>query len=422
MKLLTKTTLYFITVSLFVFFIGGIGIYQLIKKLENNKVNQELIGQMYKLSHDLSHTKSDLQKTAIISSGLISIKHVHNVLQPSVQFKDTLMFDLVQNTYVSYRGLTFYADNNNLLYKIDIYKSLTESNYLIEQIAMMVTVMVLIFLLAVYFLYRYFFRQIWSDFFITIDKINQFNISSPEKLYFPESMIIEFDQLNKGLKLMTERIINDFKGLKEFTGNLSHEIQTPLAIINSKTELLLQNEDSSEYQILLSGEIHSETTRLSKLIKALTLLTKIDNKQFIHNENINLKDLIIFHIKGFEDIIKIKELKISTEFLSEHEINMDTELANILIINLIKNAIRHNINQGEIVIKLSKESLMIKNSGKPLNMNPEKLFDRFSKADFKSESLGIGLSIVKKICNSYDFDIQYLYKDGFHELILDFKP
>ncbi|RLD64695.1 MAG: hypothetical protein DRI95_10345 [Bacteroidetes bacterium] len=420
MKLLTKTTLYFITVSLFVFFIGGIGIYQLIKKLENDKVNQELIGQMYKLSHDLSRTKSDLQKIAIISSGLISITHVHTVIQPFVQFKDTLMFDKVQNQYVSYRGLTFYADNNKLLYKIDIYKSLTESNYLIEQIAMMVTIMVLFFLLTVYFLYRYFFRQIWSDFFITIDKINRFDISSPEKLDFPESMIIEFHQLNKGLKLMTERIINDFQGLKEFVGNLSHEIQTPLAIIKSKTELLLQKEDLSEHKLQLTGEIHSETLRLSKLIKALTLLTKIDNKQFIHEENINLKDLIIFHIKGFEDIIEIKEIKIRTEILSEPVIKMDTELANILIVNLIKNAIGHNIKKGEIDIELSKESLIIKNSGQALNISPEKLFNRFSKANLKSESLGIGLSIVKKICDSYDIDIKYFYDDGFHELILIF--
>lgn len=420
MKLLTKTTLYFITVSLFVFFIGGIGIYQLIKKLENNKVNQELIGQMYKLSHDLSRTKRDLQKTLIISSGLISVEHVHTILQPAVQFKDTLMFDRVQNSYVSYRGLTFYADNKNLLYKIDIYKSLTESNYLIEQIAMMVTIMVLIFLLAVYFLYHYFFQQIWSDFFITINKINRFDISSPKKLDFPDSMIIEFDQLNKGLNLMTERIINDFKGLKEFTGNLSHEIQTPLAIINSKTELLLQKEGLSEYQLQLASEIHSETLRLSKLIKALTLLTKIGNHQFTNTEKIDFNKLIIFHIKGFEDIIELKEIKISTEIISEPEINMDTELANILIVNLIKNAIRHNINKGVIDIKLSKESLSIKNSGLLLEKKPLDLFDRFSKANPKSESLGIGLSIVKTICNSYDFDIKYLYEEGFHELLVKF--
>jgi len=420
MKLLTKTTLYFITVSLFVFFIGGIGVYQLIKKLENNKVNHELIGQMSKLSKDLSTTKRDLQKTIIISSGLISITHVQTILQPPVQFKDTLMFDQIQNRYVPYRSLTFFADNNNQLYKINIYKSLTESNYLIEQIAMMVTIMVIFFLMAVYFLYRYFFRQIWSDFFITIDKISSFDISSPEKLDFPDSMIIEFHQLNKGLKLMTERIINDFQGLKEFTDNLSHEIQTPLAIIQSKTELLLQKEDLPEHQLQLSSEIHSETLRLSKLIKALTLLTKIDNRQFTNKERIDFKNLITVHIKGFEDIIEIKEINVSTEITSEPEIEMDTELANILIVNLIKNAIRHNINKGTIEIKLSKESLNIKNSGQTIKINPLQLFNRFSKANPKSESLGIGLSIVKKICTSYNFNIRYLYEDEFHEIILDF--
>ncbi len=420
MKLLTKTTLYFITVSLFVFFIGGIGVYQLIKKLENDKVNHELIGQMYKLSHDLSYSKNDLQKTTIIPSGLIAITHVHTVQKPPIQFKDTLMFDQVQNIYVSYRGLSFYLENNKYVYKIDIYKSLTESNYLIEKIAMMVTIMVLVFLLAVYFLYQYFFRQIWADFFNTISRIQNFDISSPEKLDFPESMIIEFNQLNAGLRLMTERIINDFKGLKEFTGNLSHEIQTPLAVINSKTELLLQKENLTEQQLQLTGEIHSETTRLSKLIKALSLLTKINNKQFTNKELIDLKNIITSHLRGVEDIIELKELKISTDFVSVPQIKMDAELANILIINLIKNAIRHNIQKGKIDIGLTEKSLSIKNSGLPLKINPKQLFNRFSKANPESESLGIGLSIIKKICDFYDFKISYIYKEPIHELILEF--
>ena len=420
MKLLTKTTLYFITVTLFVFFIGGIAIYQLVKSLENNKVNQELTSQMQKLTRDLQNSKIDLQNTVIISSGLISITHVHQITEPPVLLTDTLLFDQAKNSYIPYRALSFFAENNKFLYKISIYKSLIESNFLIEKIAMMVTIIVMIFLLAVYFLYRYFFRQIWSDFFSTIDKINRFDVGSPEKLDFPESMIIEFNQLNSNLKLMTERIINDFQGLKDFTGNLSHEIQTPLAVIKSKSELLLQQENQTEQQLQLTSEIHSETIRLSKLIKALTLLTKIGNKQFTNKEKISLKKLITTQLVAFEDIIEIKGIKIQTSFVSEPEIKMNEELAKILIINLIKNAIRHNINNGKINIELTQNKLIIKNSGKELAIEPQQLFNRFSKANKQTESLGIGLSIVQKICDFYSFKITYAYQAGIHKLALEF--
>ena len=420
MKLLTKTTLYFITVTLFVFFIGGIAIYQLVKSLENNKVNQELTGQMQKLTHDLQNNKIDLQNTVIISSGLINITHAHQITEPPVLLTDTLLFNQTKNSYIPYRALSFFAENNNSLYKVSIYKSLIESNFLIEKIAMMVTIIVMIFLLAVYFLYRYFFRQIWSDFFSTIDKINRFDVGSPENLDFPESMIIEFNQLNSNLKLMTERIINDFQGLKDFTGNLSHEIQTPLAVIKSKSELLLQQENQTEQQLQLTSEIHSETIRLSKLIKALTLLTKIGNKQFTNKKKISLKKLITTQLEAFEEIIEMKGIKIQTSFVSEPEIKMNEELAKTLIINLIKNAIRHNINNGKINIELTKNKLIIKNSGKELAIEPQQLFNRFSKANKQTESLGIGLSIVQKICDFYSFKITYAYQAGIHKLALEF--
>ena len=420
MKLLTKTTLYFITVTLFVFFIGGIAIYQLIKNLENHKVNQELVGQMQKLSNDLQSDNFNLENKLVISSSLISIVHTKNITRPNVRLTDTLLFDQSKNSYIPYRALSFFAESNKSLYKISIYKSLTESNYLIEKIAMMVTVMVIIFLWAVYFLYRYFFRQIWADFFDTIDKINQFDISLPEKLNFPDSMIVEFNQLNSGLKLMTERIIDDFQGLKDFTGNLSHEIQTPLAVIKSKSELLLQTKNQTEEELQLTGEIHAETIRLSKLIKALTLLTKISNKQFTDKEKVSLKKLITTQLKAFEEIILMKGIRLQLNILSEPKIEMNPELANILIINLIKNAIRHNIDQGKIDIQLNSNYFTIKNSGMEPGKTPGELFNRFSKADAQSESLGIGLSIVKKICDFYGFKISYSYQDKIHQLSVYF--
>ncbi|MCF6243254.1 MAG: HAMP domain-containing histidine kinase [Bacteroidales bacterium] len=421
MNLLTKTTLYFITVSLFVFFLGGIVVYQLIKVLENSKVNSELIGQMHKFSFDLAQSNLSLYNTVIISGGLVELHPAVSVREPIVQFEDTLIYDNIQKRYIPYRELSFYTvDNEKEVYHVHFYKSLIESDFLIEKVAMIVTLMVVIFLLAVYFLYRYFFRQIWADFFITIEKIEQFDISSPEIIDFPESMIVEFNRLNDVLKKMTERILNDFNGLKEFTANLSHEIQTPLAVIKSKNELILQNENAPKNLLKLSVDIQAQISRLSRLIKAISLLAKIDNRQFTNEEEVNLR-LIIKHIlDGFQDILELKLIHVNTIYQSEPDLLMNKELAELMLLNLIKNAVNHNILNGKIDIELSKDKLLIQNTGKLIDANPEKYFARFVKANPESESLGIGLSLVKKICDLYGFDIRYAYRNNLHIIEINF--
>ena len=421
MKLLTKTTLYYITVSLFVFFTGGIAIYQLVKSLENRKVIEELTDQMLRFANDLKRIEGDLQNVTIISGGLIEFNHAHHISKPSVQFTDTLIFDNIRGKLTPYKRLSFYVEVKGALYKTAIYKSMIESNYLIEQVALIVTIIVIIFLLAVYFLYRYFFGRIWSDFFDTIHKMQHFDLSSPEKLSFPNSMIIEFNELNDVLNKMIDRISNDFQSLREFSGNLTHEVQTPLAVIKSKTDLLIQDKQATENQMILASEINRETTRVSRLIKALSLFTKLDYQQFPDKDKINIKELVESKISLFDDFIEAKELATKLDIEPETEVIMNSQLADILFTNLIKNAVRHNVPNGSIEIYTKENSFEIKNTGKALNFDPKVLFERFSKASKNSESLGIGLSIAKKICDYYGFKIIYKTNEGSHIISLTFK-
>ncbi|MBN1251221.1 MAG: HAMP domain-containing histidine kinase [Bacteroidales bacterium] len=421
MKLLTKTTLYFVTVSIFVFFAGAFSIYQVIKKLEINKVEQELNYQKKIISQELKNIKSDFNSLTIISSGLIYIEKTSSVPETYKKFSDTLIVDNQQNNFVHYRKLDFFINKDNDVYKVSILKSLMESNYLIEKVALIVTSMVFFFLLTVFYIYKYFFSQIWSDFFYTMNEIRNFNLSSPKVLNFPESGIIEFNQINKDLEKMSKRIINDFNGLKEYTANLTHEVQTPLAVIKSKTELILQDTNLSEEQLKLAGDIYSSTIGLSKLVKTLTLLTKIENNLFIDEEQIDIEQLIDFHLYGFKDISLIKGIEITKKIISKPIVKINSELADILIINLIKNAIKHNIEKGKIEVLLSDKKLCIINSGNELDFNPEILFNRFSKFNKNEDSLGIGLSLVKKICEYYNFEINYNYNNNLHNLSINFE-
>ena len=99
---------------------------------------------------------------------------------------------------------------------------------------------------------------------------------------------------------------------------------------------------------------------------------------------------------------------------------MNTELADIMVVNLLKNAISHNTKKGLIEIETGKNRLLISNMGAPLKIQQEKLFNRFAKDPNNKNSIGLGLAIVKKICDNYGFNIDYVYKNGLHNFIVNF--
>lgn len=420
MNLLTKTTLYYVTVSLFVFFVGGIGMYKLIKTLEENKVKKELNNHKLRLLYSIEHNKLSPEEISIASGGLINFKKVDSELQNAEYYADTLIVDQVSNSIVPFKCLSFRTTINKVDYQTSIYKPMTELNLLVEQIALIVTIITIFFLLAVYFLYRYFFARIWSDFFDTIRKIQAFNPSSPEPMKFSQSMIIEFNELNDVLKKMINRINADFQALREFSGNLSHELQTPLAVIKSKASLLIQDDNINENQMILAGNITRETNKISNFIKALALFSKLEYDQFPNTEVIDIKRLIASNLDVFEDFIDNKAIKVNVGAKEKLNIQMNKELANILFTNLIKNAVRHNIQKGSIEIELTHDSFTISNTGNKLSYDANLLFNRFLKHKSNSESLGIGLSIVKKICDYYKFSIKYINTDKLHTITIRF--
>jgi len=150
------------------------------------------------------------------------------------------------------------------------------------------------------------------------------------------------------------------------------------------------------------------------------LLAKIENRQFPESKMINPRDIFDYQFDFLEDLILSKKLEISTNYEDNVQIKVNPYLAEVLFSNLIKNAIRHNIEGGKIIIELTGKQLMISNSGSALMTDPENLFKRFYKSSTSKESLGLGLSIVQKICEVYDFRLNYDYQNDLHRIRVDF--
>jgi signal transduction histidine kinase len=255
---------------------------------------------------------------------------------------------------------------------------------------------------------------LWRPFYNTLAKAKAFDVNDGSALKLTPESIFEFNELNSALVKMTEKISTDYRNLKEFTENASHEIQTPLALINSRVEELIQEKNVAPNQMAWIQDIHESTLRLSRLNHALLLLSKIDNGQFHEREPVNVNALMAAKLASFEELFNLKEIAISFHQTGTLILNMNGMLADVLFTNLLNNAVKHNVRQGKIEIWVDEQQFVIENTGEALDGNPEILFERFRKQNQSSHSLGLGLAIVKKISDNYKLNISYTYTTRRH--------
>ena len=418
MKLLEKFNRLNILATIIVLMISGLCYYfilhfVLIKQLDKDlKVEEQEIIDYIKVNKNLpdSTNTNDQKITFTLTDAAIKRKIV------SIDILDTGDYE-----YKTIRRLVFpiYISGKN--YKASVSKSQQETEDLIQLIVTITLAMVILLLLVLFIINRFVLSKLWLPFNNTLAELKQFNLSSKKSLNLNESNINEFKELNNAVAAMSNRVIQDYDSLKSFTENASHEIQTPLAVVNSKLELLMQAENFTELQMKDIETIQDEIRRLSKLNQSLLLLTKIDNQQFSETEKVDVAKIIIRQLNNYEELITAKRIVLKKNIDNTVEVLMNEIMAGVLISNLITNAIKHNIEEGVIEINLHKNGLTVCNTGAEPGSKPELLFERFKKDIPQSESLGLGLSIVKKICEQYHFKIDYSYQNQLHTVNILFS-
>jgi signal transduction histidine kinase len=287
-----------------------------------------------------------------------------------------------------------------------------ETEDLLEWIMIVTAAMILLLLGTLFLANRLLLRRIWQPFYNTLEAMRRFNLSSRQPLPAHGTGIEEFKDLDSAVAQMTGKILKDYEMLKSFADNASHEMQTPLAIINSKLDLMIQDQDLGERHLRQLQAMYDAVGRLSKLNQSLLLLTKIENNQFVHTDPVALAPLIEEKMVQFEDLVRARHLTVRTS-LDDRSLKINDYLADILLNNLLINAIRHNRDGGQIEISLQEDHLQISNTGPALLFDPATIFDRFTKGHH-SEGTGLGLAIVKQICDNYQFPLTYSYNDNTH--------
>ncbi|HEY8782699.1 MAG TPA: HAMP domain-containing sensor histidine kinase [Mucilaginibacter sp.] len=320
--------------------------------------------------------------------------------------------------YESGRGLISSVAVGNKYYKILIVESKVETEDLIRLIFAITIGVILFLLLVLLVINRLILNRLWQPFYNIMKELRLFNIADPRQVPELDTNIDEFKELNHAVVDMAAKAKHDYKDLKTFTENASHELLTPIAVINSKLDTLIQTENFSDRQSKLLNDLYSAVSRLNRLNQSLLLLVKIENRLLHERQQINLRKVMEEMIIQFEEIFQDKDLKL-TYSLDEKEIYASRYLAEILLSNLVSNAIRHNYNGGEIKIYLNDERLTIQNTGADTALPADKIFTRFHKSS-GSEGSGLGLTISRQICENFGFKLNYYFKEGYHTFVVDF--
>ncbi len=329
------------------------------------------------------------------------------------------IYDSLEKEYHPFRQLSTQMSIKDTPYLLTVQISLVDTNDLVLAIGTIQTILIILLVTGLWFINRSLSKKLWKPFYETLDQLKAYQIDRDELFDFNETNIIEFEDLNATVRNLTDRNRNVYLQQKEFIENAAHELQTPIAVFQSKLDNLMQSAALQAADALTLAELEETAKRMARLNKNLLLLSKIDNDQFKNKEYVDVARVIVELLKNVQHVADAENIVIKTQ-LDSLEVKANKTLMEILLTNLIHNAIRHNHPNGKVFIKLAGEKLEISNTGDPLKMDADKIFDRFSKESPTQNSIGLGLAIAKKICMVSNYEIQYQYNQE-HMITVNFN-
>lgn len=317
------------------------------------------------------------------------------------------------------REMDFFIRLDSKWFKVTASRNLEGIKGTAQMVATTAGITLLIILLAAAVVNRLLFRKLWRPFYGSIAAIGRFQLGKQALAEFPATNIEEFNFMNDRFRQMAAKVNKEYLVLKEFTENASHEMQTPLAVIRSKLDLAIQDRQLSAAQSTTLQSAYASVKKLTSLNRSLLLIAKINNNQY------DTSTLVDIHEKLTDKIIQFRELwtdKLTiTSDLTGASIQANPDLVDILLNNLFSNAGRHNIPNGEVVVQLTPTRLAIKNTGRPVPLDETRMFQRFYKGSGREESNGLGLSILKAICDLSGILPSYSFSGNMHAFILEWS-
>ena len=422
MKLNNKILLSNSLLSLFMLIVTGFGTYYVVNTTIYDELDFHLLQHKFDIQQQLQENPESLDEIKRLGGlGSYEWVEIHNfdesisVNSNSFSTIDTVRYSDVSELAESYRKLTTTLSVGNDHYLLEIYEEVAAWEKISLTVMLSVLAALFIWVILLYIVNQYTFGRILAPFYHTVDRLE--HISSPSQVGepFPEPNTYEIRVLNNALNTMLTQIKSSFEDQRKFIQNASHELLTPLSIIRQKAEKLISDAENLDHNnIERLHEIQQTAVRLTRLSNTLLLISRVENRQFEMDDEINVLEVIEQVLKELQDFIEIKGLTIEKYLNQKFVFKGNKELIHSAIYNMIQNAIKYTPEGSKIHLSLSEKSsgkteFSVSDEGPGI---PEelinKVFDRFRKgeklSDHGNSSPGLGLSIVKSICELHSLD------------------
>jgi signal transduction histidine kinase len=417
MRLLTRTSFYYVLFSLPILAIAGFLSYYFLNQSMLEGTDELLLSRKqnvipYLLANNeqfITFINTGEEEKIWFQQGNCDNKDV---------FDDTLLYSKEEDELIPYRVLRTSVTNEKGCYKIKLMRSALESEEVFVGVFSALLILLALLFITFLLLNLYINKKLWQPFYQTLGRLENFKLSQNVVERHEEVSTVEFNLLNASINKMMSKMTSDYQLQKQFTDNASHEMQTPLAVMQAKLELLMQSPKLGEEEMLLINTLNESISKLVRLNKSLLLLSKIENRQFESNSNVAVNDILENSLQLFQDYIESRGIAVSVTNSGVLNLKMHKGLAEVLVGNLLQNAIRHNLQNGKVLIEISEKILSISNTASEFALDESTLFERFSVQSDHSDSNGLGLAIAREIAMVHGLELVYRFKDGLHFFVL----
>jgi signal transduction histidine kinase len=415
MKLFSKYNRINVGVTIIIMLVTGIVYYYTISNILTGQIDKDLVLEENEVFSYVSknHRLPDVYESNHQQIFFTPLK----AEKIERRFLDTTYHDSGKKDLKAGRALISSVAVAGRNYRVLVTQSKEETEDLIR-IIFLITIGVIVALLVILLtLNRVILKSIWKPFYNILLQLKDFSLANHASIHSTPSNIDEFAELDQAVISMADRVKSDYQNLKAFTENASHELMTPISIINSKLDTLVQTDEFTESQSKLLNDIYGTLSRLTRLNKSMLLLVKIENGLIHDQSEVDIKAVLEEALYQHEELLEQSNIRLTIN-MRDKKVQANQSLMEIMCNNLVSNAIRHNHQNGALSVNLYEEKLTISNTGEG-SFDFKQVIKRFHKSD-RSEGIGLGLTLCKQICDNYGFRLDYDYTENTHIFSITF--
>jgi signal transduction histidine kinase len=416
MKLLARTTIIFLLYAAVVAAAGTAVYYTIIHKLYYVYVDRTLTRRKLRVKRSMRlelRTHADLAFWHRIDHN-VEFTPLTAALYPAQpdEFQDRMMLNTITGQPQQYRQIAEVVWFQGMPYRLEVRTSVLDNQDLLVGITVASTILLAVLLGGILVIQHVLTRRYWRPFYHTLGVLQQYQLDQHHAPVLEATNIPEFRALNTAIGHVLGRHQRLYQRQREFAENAAHELQTPLAILRTKLDLLVQAPGLTEEQAGHIEPLLAVTQRLTHLSRSLLLLTHLDQQLYFATDTVDLAAVVRTQLGQLAEQLEMGGIRLKTELVPRLLVSANRSLIDILVSNLLSNAIRHNQPGGELRVELTAHQFTVENTGRAQALPADQLFARLRpRPDRLPGSVGLGLPIARQICETCGFILSYHYQE-----------